>query len=234
MIKCIIIDDEPLAIEILQDFIERTPETVLESSFLSATEALAFVESSDAELIFLDVQMPDLNGMDFLKHLNRKPMVVLTTAYQQFAVQGYQFDVMGFLEKPIAYSQFLTVIQKVRKKLEEVASLERNSGRDFLFVRTEYKLMKINYGDILFIEGMKDYSKVYIKAKDKPIITLQNLKSFEEKLPSNHFVRVHRSYIISVTQIEMIHKSSVLIGHRELPISDGFREHLNKIIQLHS
>ena len=138
MIKCIIIDDEPLAIEILKDFIERTPETMLEASFVSATEALAFVEQSGAELVFLDVQMPDLNGMDFLKHLNRKPMVVLTTAYQQFAVQGYQFDVMDFLEKPIAYSQFLSVIQRVRAKLEEANLPEKSSGHDFLFVRTDF------------------------------------------------------------------------------------------------
>ena len=234
MIKCIVIDDEPLAIELLQDFIERTPQMVLEASFVRATEALAFVESSDAELIFLDVQMPDLNGMDFLKHLNRKPMVILTTAYQQFAVQGYQFDVIGFLEKPIAYSQFLEVVRKVRKKLKAAVPGEKNAGHDFLFVRTEYKLMKINYTDVLFIEGMKDYSKIYIRQRDKPIITLQNLKSFEEKLPDTHFVRIHRSYIISVTQIEMIHKSSVLIGQHELPISDGFRDQLNKIIQLHS
>jgi DNA-binding LytR/AlgR family response regulator len=234
MIKCIIIDDEPLAIELLQDFIERTPETTLQASFVSATQALAFVEQSDAELVFLDVQMPDLNGMDFLKHLTRKPMVVLTTAYQQFAVQGYQYDVAGFLEKPIAYGQFLTVIQKVRKKLEELPGVDKGAGHNFLFVRTEYKLMKINFEDILFIEGMKDYSKIYIKQKDKPIITLQNLKSFEEKLQAAHFVRVHRSYIISVAHIEMIHKSSVLIAQHELPISDGFREQLNKIIQLHS
>jgi len=234
MIKCIIIDDEPLAIEILRDFIEQTQDLELEASFVSATAALSFVEQSDASLVFLDVQMPDLNGMDFLKHLNRKPMVVLTTAYQQFAVQGYQYDVTGFLEKPIAYSQFLNVIQKVRKKQEAPALLEKGDGHDFLFVRTEYKLMKINYADILFIEGMKDYSKIYIKGKDKPIITLQNLKSFEEKLPVRHFVRVHRSYIISVPQIELIHKSSILIAQHELPVSDGFREQLNKIIQIHS
>lgn len=234
MIKCIVIDDEPLAIELMRDFIEKTPDMQLQATFLSALQGLHYVETTDIDLVFLDVQMPDLNGMDFLRQLKSKPRVILTTAYQQFAVEGYHFDVVGFLEKPISYPLFLNTVHKVEMAMLKQTIAHKTSMNKFLFVRTEYKLMKINFEDIRYIEGMKDYSKIYTLQGGKAIITLQNLKSFEEKLPPDNFVRVHRSFIISVDHIEMIHKNSVLIGSSEIPVSDGFRGQLNRIISRYS
>lgn len=236
MINCVVIDDEPLAIELLKDFIDKTPNLVLKQSFLRSIEALHYVETEQVDLVFLDVQMPDLNGMDFLRQLKLKqaPIIILTTAYQQFAVEGYQFDVAGFLEKPVSYPLFLHAVRKAQQVKQLRGEQEKSSLRKFLFVRTEYKLMKINFEDILYIESMKDYSKIYTVQSSKAIITLQNLKTFEEKLPNNDFVRIHRSYIISVNHIDMIHKNSVMIGENEIPVSDGFRAQLNLIINRYS
>ncbi|MGF7230805.1 LytR/AlgR family response regulator transcription factor [Arachidicoccus sp.] len=238
MINCIVVDDEPLAIELLKDFIEKMPELSLKETFINSLEALSYVNKQPIDLIFLDIQMPDLNGIDFLKNLKSKPDIILTTAFQEFAIEGYNFDVLDFLLKPIEFPRFLNAV----KRAEEHHELKKSGGNivthenhhRFLFVKTEYKLIKVNYDDILYIEGLKDYSKIYTRLNAKPIVTLQNLKSFEEKFKTDEFIRVHRSYIISLAKIDMIARSSIMVGNKEIPVSDAFKGQLKNIVKRYS
>lgn len=230
-ISCIIIDDEPLATEILKDFTGKMPGLSLQAVFLDSVQALDYLNNKVTDLAFLDIQMPDLNGIELMKRLKNRPQIILTTAFPEFAMDGYQFDVAGFLLKPISFTKFLEAVQKAEEKLTGKRSAEQlNTKHPFLFVRTEYKLLKINFDDILYIEGLKDYSKIYTTQQTKAVVTLQSLKSFEEKLPSDEFIRVHRSYIVPLNKIDTIYKNSILIGKTEIPVSDSFRATLHGIV----
>jgi DNA-binding LytR/AlgR family response regulator len=238
MINCIIVDDEPLAIELLKDFVSKTQELSLKETFVNSVQALSYVNKNDIDLVFLDVEMPDLNGIEFLKNLKSKPDIILTTAFQEFAIEGYNFSVLDFLIKPIAFPRFLSAAKKAEehfllKNAENNFSAQDTQHR-FLFIKTEYKLVKVNFDDILYIEGLKDYSKIYTKSNAKPIVTLQNLKSFEDKFTTNEFIRVHRSYIVSLTKIDMIARSSIMIANKEIPVSDAYKGQLKNIVKKYS
>jgi len=234
MIRCLVVDDEPLALDILEDYISKVPFLTLVKTTTSAIEGLSLVQSDAIDLVFLDVQMPELTGIQFLKIINGKCDVILTTAYSQYALDGYDLDVVDYLLKPIAFDRFYKAAQKVlqssgntNSSAPEVLSVQKN--HDFIFVKTEHKIQKIYLDDILYIEGLKDYISIFTRSER--IITLQNMKKMEESLPSKSFIRVHKSYIIALGKIESIERSRIQIGEKTIPIGDTYREYFFKQIE---
>lgn len=233
MIRCLVVDDEPLALDILTDYIEKVPFLQLVNATTSAFDALAQVQDGKADLVFLDVQMPELTGIQFLKIINGKCDVILTTAYPQYALDGYELDVVDYLLKPIAFDRFYKAVQKVHHEKSQSAPIAEpvpaTSTYDFIFVKTEHKIQKIYLDDILYIEGLKDYISIFTSSER--IITLQNMKKMEDVLPAGRFVRVHKSYILALDKIESIERSRIFIGDKIIPIGDTYRDNFFKLIE---
>ena len=237
MIRCLIVDDEPLALHILEDYISKIPFLQLVKATTNPIEALTIVQEKGADLVFLDVQMPELTGIQFLKIANGKAKVILTTAYPQYALEGYELDVIDYLLKPIAFDRFFKSVQKAQAVLrpEEkpvqaapAPQPQQDFLSDFIFVKTEHKIQKVYLNDILFIEGLKDYISIFTPAER--IITLQNMKKMEDALPPKHFIRVHKSYIVSINKIDSIERSRIFINDKIIPVGDTYREEFFKII----
>jgi DNA-binding LytR/AlgR family response regulator len=240
MIKCLIVDDEPLAIDIIEDYISKIPFLTLFKSFQNPIEALTVVQEEQIDLVFLDVQMPELTGIQFLKIANGKCKVILTTAYPDYALQGYELNVVDYLLKPIAFDRFYKAAQKAQDLLankipltnlphEQITQQVNTFIHDFIFVKTEYKIQKIYLDHILFIEGLKDYISIYTKTER--IITLQSMKKIDEALPDHLFVRVHKSYIVALDKIESIERSRITIQDKIIPIGDTHRDYFFKMIE---
>ena len=235
MIRCLVVDDEPLALDILTDYIEKVPFLKLVTATTSAFEALAIAQKDEVDLIFLDVQMPELTGIQFLKVLNGKCCVILTTAYSQYALDGYELDIADYLLKPIAFDRFYKSVLKVQNTIQQAnhpataAKTIDNGINSFIFVKTEHKIQKIYLDDILYIEGLKDYISIFTKTER--IITLQHMKKMEENLPAGRFIRVHKSYIISLDKIESIERSRIQIGDKIIPVGDTYRDNFFKLIE---
>ena len=237
MIRCLVVDDEPLALDIIVDYISKVPFLKLVKSTISAIEGLSLVQNDEVDLVFLDVQMPELTGIQFLKIINGKCDVILTTAYSQYALEGYDLDVTDYLLKPIAFDRFYKAAQKVLQKKQDnsppplqIAEVSvQNSLNNFIFVKTEHKIQKIYLDDILYIEGLKDYISIFTKTER--IITLQNMKKMEDTLPSKSFVRVHKSYIIALDKIDSIERSRIQISDKIIPVGDTYRDYFFKLIE---
>ncbi|WP_316792943.1 LytTR family DNA-binding domain-containing protein [Pedobacter frigoris] len=241
-LKCIAVDDEPLALDIIEDYVSKVPFLELVKRTENAIEALQMVQAGGIDLVFLDVQMPELTGIQFLKIANGKANYILTTAYSQYALESYDLNVSDYLLKPIAFDRFYKAVEKVHnqaKSAEPVSppqplltsapfSIIANPIQDFIFVKTEHKIQKIELDDILYIEGLKDYISIYTKSER--IITLQNMKKMEETLPQGQFIRVHKSYIISLDKIESIERSRISICGKVIPIGDTYRDEFFKHI----
>jgi len=239
MIRCLIVDDEPLALHILEDYISKIPFLQLVKATTNPIEALTIVQEKGADLVFLDVQMPELSGIQFLRIANGKAKVILTTAYPQYALEGYELDVIDYLLKPIAFDRFFKAVQKAQTIMQPAIATGTKPGKaelqpqqdflsDFIFVKTEHKIQKVYLNDILFIEGLKDYISIFVPAER--IITLQNMKKMEEALPAKYFIRVHKSYIVSVNKIDSIERSRIFIGDKIIPVGDTYREGFFKVI----
>jgi two-component system LytT family response regulator len=236
MIRCLVVDDEPLALHILEDYISKVPFLQLVKATTNPIEALTLVQEGNVDLVFLDVQMPELTGIQFLRIANAKAKVILTTAYPQYALEGYELDVIDYLLKPIAFDRFFKAVQKAQgilnPALKPVAAPEPVQQNDFLsdfiFVKSEHKIQKLYLRDILFIEGLKDYISIFTVAER--IITLQNMKKMEDALPERHFIRVHKSYIVSLNKIDSIERSRIWIGDKIIPVGDTYRDQFFKII----
>jgi two-component system LytT family response regulator len=239
MIRCLIVDDEPLALHVLEDYMSKIPFLQLIKATTNPIEALTLVQEGNVDLVFLDVQMPELTGIQFLRIANGKAKVILTTAYPQYALEGYDLDVIDYLLKPIAFDRFFKSVQKAQTVLQPatVAASKPAEGTpdqrqdflsDFIFVKTEHKIQKVYLNDILFIEGLKDYISIFTSAER--IITLQNMKKMEDALPAKHFTRVHKSYIVSINKIDSIERSRICIGDKIIPVGDTYREEFFKII----
>ena len=237
MIRCLVVDDEPLALNILEDYISKMPFLQLIKATTNPIEALTLVQQGDIDLVFLDVQMPELTGIQFLRIANGKAKVILTTAYPQYALEGYELDVVDYLLKPIAFDRFFKSAQKAQGIIQPaatkpVASAEPaqkdDFSNDFIFVKTEHKIQKVYLHDILFIEGLKDYISIFTPAER--IITLQNMKKMEDALPEKHFIRVHKTYIVSINKIDSIERSRIFIGDKIIPVGDTYREDFFKIV----
>ena len=226
MIRTIAIDDEPLALKLITGYITKTPFLELVSTFDNPLSALEFLENNLVDLIFADIQMPDLSGTDFVRLLNVGPKVVFTTAFERYAVEGFKLNAVDYLLKPFSYEEFLIAANKVDKliDLEQKALPQIVANNEFLFLKSEYKIRRINFNDILYIEGLKDYIKVFVRDEEKPILSISTLKMVESKLPAKHFMRVHRSFIVNLDKIDTIERSRIVFGKVYIPISEQYKD----------
>jgi two-component system, LytTR family, response regulator LytT len=225
-LRTIAIDDEPLAISLLTDYITKTPFLELVGTFDNPLDAIDFLQNEIVDLILVDIQMPDLTGIEFVRTLDRNPKIIFTTAYAQYALDGYKLDAIDYLLKPFSYEEFLKAVQKAYKLagLESTAATVVEANNQFLFLKSEYKIRRINFNDILYIEGLKDYIKVFIKGETKPILSLNSIKTLEHKLPEDKFMRVHKSYIVNLEQIDTIDRSRIVFGKEYIPIGDQYKD----------
>jgi len=237
MIRCLAIDDELLALDLLEDNIRKVPFLELVKACKSGFEAMEIMQKEKIDLVFLDIQMPDISGIQFLKSLKTKPLVIFTTAYEKYALQGFELDVIDYLLKPFSFERFLKSVNKaqeylnlIEKPILQPQKEDLSTSEKYLFVKSDYKLVKIDIKDILYIEGLKDYVKIYVEGQERPVITLSSMKAVEEKLPSNSFIRVHRSFIVAIEKVRFIQRNTVHIANKEIPVSEHNRENLFTII----
>jgi DNA-binding LytR/AlgR family response regulator len=234
MLKCLVIDDEPLAIQLLANHISKVSFLELLSSFTNPMEALISFNSSPADLIFLDIQMPQLTGIQFMKLLQNRAQVVITSAYEEYAIDGFEHNVTDYLLKPISFERFYKAVEKAYNlknpshKLDQKQDLYPSTG-GYIFVKVETKMVRVELDDILFIEGLKNYVSIYTKAQR--IVTLQVMKQLEEILPPNRFVRVHKSYIIAIDKINSIERQEIYINERITPIGITYQETFFKMLE---
>jgi two-component system, LytTR family, response regulator LytT len=234
MISTIAIDDEPLALQLVTGYIEKTPGLKLAGKFDNPLDAVEFLAREKVDLVFVDIQMPDLSGIEFTRSMVRGPKVIFTTAYEKYALEGFRLDVVDYLLKPFSYEEFFRAVQKVQNliKLEGSTLNHVEANSEFLFLKSDYKIKRINFNDILYIEGLKDYVKVYTQNDPKPVLSLTSLKTLETKLPESKFMRVHRSFIVNLDKIATIERSRIVFGKAYIPVSeqykDKFQEYLNK------
>ena len=227
MIRCIAIDDEPLALELLQDNISKVPFLQLVAACDNAMEALQIIEKQPVDLIFLDIQMPGLTGLQLIQSMTVKPMFILITAYEKYALEGYNLDVTDYLVKPVALERFIKACYKAKELFELKHASKENiaaANAEYFFVNVEYSLVKITIADIMYIEGLKDYIKIHLKSSSKPVVTRMPMKTIEDQLPAKQFIRIHKSYIVGVSFITSIRKTSLFINTLELPVSDHYRD----------
>lgn len=235
-LKCAIVDDEPLALNLMESYVKKTPFLELCGNYNSAITALNDIRNKEIDLLFLDIQMPDLNGLEFAKMLPKNIRVIFTTAFNQYAIEGFKANAIDYLLKPVSYNEFLAAANKA---VEWFNMARQNTNietpeSDFIYVKSDYKLRQIRLDDIIYIEGLKDYLKIYIGSDSKPILSLISMKSMEERLPSPRFMRVHRSFIVQVNKVQVIDKGQIIFGKNRIPISDSYKndfyEYLNKYI----
>ena len=241
---CLIVEDEPLARNLLTEYVKKVPSLYLIQACANPLEAIEVLRSQAVDLLFLDIQMPEITGITLLKILQKKPLVILTTAYSEYALEGYELDVTDYLLKPITLERFLKAIEKVAQRLQHnpgVASEKQLPEKppapkspeplpSFIFVKDGTKLVKIRLSDILYVEGLKDYVTIY--TRQQKVVTLQRLKTLETQLPADSFIRIHHSYIVALEGIDVIHKEKVQIGSTFLPISDTYKKSFREFIDL--
>ena len=232
-LRCLAVDDEPLALGLISSFIDQTPFLELVAKYDNAIEALRHLHGEDPiDLLFLDIQMSDLTGIELARILDgipaeNKPLIVFTTAFDQFAIEGYKVDAIDYLLKPFNYEEFLRAASKARTlRSSKTETVQKPTGEtaDYIFLKVEYQLVKVMLADIRYIEGLKDYVKVHLESKEHPILSLSSLKSMEEKLPEKQFMRIHRSYIVNLQKIDSITKTYLQIGKEQLTISENYRD----------
>ncbi len=229
--KCVIIDDEPLAVDLIKEFVSKVESLELINTFNNAIDAIAMINTSNVDLIFLDIEMPHFTGIDFLNAIDKKPLVIFTTAYSNYAVEGFELGAVDYLVKPIPFNRFLKSVMRAQQLFlsnktnpttATTPTVASESEPDFMFVRSEYENVKINFSDILFIEGLKDYVKIFT-TDSKFILTLTSLIKMENALSSKGFARIHRSYIINIKYVKSIQKNKVLIADKRIPISESYK-----------
>ena len=231
MLKCIAVDDEPLALELLVDNISKLPYLQLVATCNNAIEAMKVLPEQPVDLIFLDIQMPGLTGLQFIQSLTQKPMIILITAYEKFALEGFNLDVVDYLVKPVALDRFVKACNKAWE-LYQLKNKKPGSQTvtDYIFVNVDYSLLKVVLADIMWVEGLKDYIKIQLKSSSKAIITRMSMKSMEDLLPQSKFIRVHKSFLISIAFVTAVRKNSVFIGAMEIPVSDSYPDALPAIM----
>lgn len=224
--KCIAIDDEELALELLEDNISKVPYLELAGSFNNPLEAIKTIQEQKIDLIFLDIQMPGLTGLQFIKSLSPRPLFILITAYEKYALEGFDLDVVDYLVKPVALDRFIKACNKARElqQLKLKAQATDNAETTYFFINVDYSLLKIVFTEIMWIEGLKDYIKIHLKSPAKPVVARMSMKAMEEQLPSSLFIRTHKSYIVSKQYVTAIKKNIVFIGQTELPIGDLYKD----------
>lgn len=231
---CIAIDDEPLALDLLEDNIKKIPFLKLLKRCSNAIEANHFLQENPVDLLFLDIQMPGISGIQFLNGLSKtSPLVIFITAYEKYAIESYNLDVVDYLLKPVSFERFLKGVNKAYEQFnfrKNPVPVQAGASPDFLFVNSEYNLVKIDIQDIVYVEGLKDYIKIFLLSSARPVITRMSMKSMEEKLPSDQFLRVHKSFIVSLKKIVSIRKGRINLAKTQIPISDHYKENLYRIV----
>ena len=225
-LTCMIVDDEPMALNLVESYVEKTPFLKLKKKCSSAIEALQFIKTETVDVLFLDIQMPDLSGLEFSKMLPKHTRVVFTTAFDEYALEGFKVEALDYLLKPFDYAEFLSAANKALEWFTLVKGNNQTSVSDkkeFLFVKSEYKQVRIKLSDVLYFEGLKDYIKIWLKDNPKAILTLMSLKSLEEELPQTEFMRVHRSFIVSLKNIEVIERSQIIINKQRITVSEQYK-----------
>ena len=222
---CVIVDDEPLALDLLESYVRKTPYLELTGKYSSAVQALHALGDAAVDLMFLDIQMPELSGLEFSKLLPPDTRIVFTTAFDQYALDGYKVNAVDYLLKPISYPDFLRAADKARHWFERARSRSaRDEEIDSIFVKSEYKLVQVELRRILYVEGLKDYIKIYEEDNPKPILSLMSMKAMEDLLPASQFMRVHRSYIVRKDKIRVIDRGRIVFGKAYIPISDSYKQ----------
>lgn len=221
--KCVIVDDEPLALDLLESYVRKTPFLELAGKYSSAVQAMKELADQQTDVIFLDIQMPELNGLEFSRMLSPETRIIFTTAFDQYAIDGYKVNALDYLLKPISYPDFL---QAANKALHQHELMHRSPQDeiDSIFVKSEYKLVQIKLKNILYVEGLKDYIKIYEEDNPKPVLSLMSMKAMEDLLPSSQFMRIHRSYIVRKDKIRIIDRGRIVFGKTYIPISDSYKQ----------
>jgi two-component system, LytTR family, response regulator LytT len=236
IIRCLALDDEPLALEKMGNYISKTPFLELAGSCRSGFDAIDFLSKNRVDLIFADINMPDINGLDFVKSLQDKPQIVFITAFSEYAFEGFRVNALDYLLKPIGYNEFLKAANKARIFFETIRAsrYEDDENKDYLFVKSEYKIVRISLGDIIYIEGMREYVRIHLTT-GKSLMPLISLRVLEEQLPSSRFMRVHRSYIVNLEKINTIDHSRIIFdGKVYIPVSEQYKDYFQKFINFHS
>ena len=232
-IRCIVVDDEPLAVEMLAAFIRKTPSLELTATFTDPVLALSAIGEEKPDLVFLDIQMPDLNGLELSRLLPQDTRVIFTTAFRQYAFESYEVEALDYLLKPIRYQKFIESVSKAERWMEiRQASLRPERNRRFAFIKTDGEYRNIDFDQILYVEGMKDYVLIHLESETEPIVTHMTMKAIEEKLPSDMFMRVHRSYIVALDKITAIDScGDILIDRISVPVSDSYRKDIERYVK---
>ena len=222
-LTCIVIDDEPLALELLADYVARTPFLTLAGKYPNAVQALAATAGSKPDLAFVDIQMPEMDGLEFSRLADRHTKIVFTTAFDQYAIDGYKVNAVGYLLKPVSYADFLAAATKARDLCDEAAQPAAPSGGS-IFVKSDYKLQRIDLDDITYIEGHKDYVRIHLASQTRPVTSLMSLKTMEDTLPPSRFMRVHRSFIVNKDSIRTVERGRIIYSKEAVPVGDNYKQ----------
>lgn len=232
-INCAIIDDEPLAAGLLESYVSKTPYLNLTGTYNSAITAMRDLRDNPVPLLFLDIQMPELSGVEFAKILPKDTKIIFTTAFPQYAIEGYKVSALDYLLKPISYEDFLKACDKALAWFSATQKLDTYREDRFMFVKSDYKLLRVCLDDILYIEGLKDYVRIHLKSGDK-IMSLMSMKKLEDFLPHPEFLRTHRSYIVRMPEVQSIDRFRIVFGETFIPISDNYKEDVQQYLDLHT
>lgn len=232
-IACLIVDDEPMALSLMEDYVAKIPFLELKGKCSNAFQALEKIHEEKIDVLFLDIQMPELNGIELSRTISKNTRVVFTTAFDQYALDGFKVDALDYLLKPYNFEEFYNAALKAKEWFDLVAhasTVDQKEETEYIFIRSDYKQLKIMLDDILYIEGLKDYVKIWLENEDRPVLTHSSLKKLEEELPSNKFMRVHRSFIIALDKIEAIERSQAIINKQYIPVADQFKQKFQDFI----
>lgn len=248
MMRCAIVDDEPLALGLLESYVLKTPVLELCGKYESAVEAISGLQRNPVDLLFLDIQMPELSGLDLSKMLDTShTRIVFTTAFSQYAIEGYKVNALDYLLKPISYVEFVGAVSRAQKWFAVISGTQTLTSEpmpivpsshttiddDYMFVKSDYKILRIDFDDILYIEGLKDYVKIYLTSAPKPVLSLTSMRGIENTLPSNRFYRVHRSYIVNMNKVHVFERGQILFGEKRLPVSESYKNRVQDYINSH-
>ncbi len=232
--RCIAVDDEPLALRLLEDNIKKVPFLELVGLCADAFEAMQFLAENQVDLVFIDIQMPGLNGLQLVNSLENRPMVIFVTAYKQYALDGFDLAVVDYLLKPVSLERFIKACHRAKDLFELKQSKTKHPGQiasDYFFVNADYSQIKVVFADILWIEGLGDYIKIYLKSTPKPLVVRTSIKNIELDLPSNKFIRIHKSFLLALDAITAIRKNSIFISTKEFPVGELYRENIDKFLK---
>jgi DNA-binding LytR/AlgR family response regulator len=232
MIRCIAVDDEPLVLNLLVDNIKQVPFLELAGRCKNALEAIDLLHREKVDLIFLDIQMPGLNGLQFVQSLQRPPMIIFVTAYKEHALEGFNLDAIDYLLKPVSFERFLKACNKAQEAFARQAGVDKEDRPGYFFVYVEYNQVKISIEDILYVEGMKDYIKIFLESSPRPVITKMSMKALEERLAGYRFGRIHKSYIVSIDKVTALKRDLICINQIELPLSETYRSGVEQMLSI--